>query len=47
MNKDLKFFNIPFEARLASEKELIIEGYGAVKNNIDSYSDVIVDGAFT
>jgi HK97 family phage prohead protease len=47
MNKELKFLNIPFEIKESSEKELIIEGHGAVKNNIDSYKDVIVDGAFT
>lgn len=47
MNKELKFLNIPFEIKADSDKELIIEGHGAVKNNIDSYKDVIVDGAFT
>ena len=47
MNKELKFLNIPFEIKADSDNELIIEGHGAVKNNIDSYKDVIVDGAFT
>jgi len=45
---NLKFLNIPFEIK--SEKdgnELIIKGYGAVKNNIDSSDEVITDGAFT
>lgn len=46
MKRELKFLNIPFEVKADSEKELIIEGHGAVKNNIDSYKDVIIDGAF-
>ncbi len=46
MKKELKFLNIPFEIKEDSEKELIIEGHGAVKNNVDSGGDVIVDGAF-
>lgn len=45
MKRELKFINIPFEIK-ADKDELIIEGHGAVKNNIDSYNDVIVDGAF-
>jgi len=47
MKRELKFLNIPFEVKADSDKELIIEGHGAVKGNIDSYKDVIVDGAFT
>jgi HK97 family phage prohead protease len=46
MKKDLKFLNIPFEIKADSDDELIIEGHGAVKGNIDSYKDVITDGAF-
>jgi len=46
MKKDLKFINIPFEVKADNDNELIIEGHGAVKGNIDSYKDVIVDGAF-
>jgi len=30
----------------AEEKDFIIEGYGAIFGNIDSYKDVIVQGAF-
>lgn len=47
MKRDLKFLNIPFEIKADKGDELIITGYGAVKGNIDSYKDVIVDGAFT
>jgi HK97 family phage prohead protease len=47
MKRELKFLNIPFEIKSDSDNELIIEGHGAVKGNIDSYRDVIVDGAFT
>lgn len=46
MKKELKFLNIPFEIKADSDDELIIEGHGAVKGNIDSYKDVITDGAF-
>ncbi len=46
MKKELKFLNIPFEVKSDSDKELIIEGHGAIKGNIDSYKDVIQDGAF-
>lgn len=46
MKRELKFLNIPFEVKADSDNELIIEGHGAVKGNIDSYKDVIVDGAF-
>jgi HK97 family phage prohead protease len=47
MKKELKFLNIPFEVKSDSDKELIIEGHGAVKNNIDAGGDIILDGAFT
>lgn len=47
MKKELKFLNIPFDIKSDSDNELIIEGHGAIKGNIDSYNDVIVDGAFT
>jgi len=46
MKKELKFLNIPFQVKADSDDELIIEGHGAVKGNIDSYKDVITDGAF-
>jgi HK97 family phage prohead protease len=46
MKRELKFLNIPFEIKADSEDELIITGHGAIKGNIDSYGDVIVDGAF-
>ena len=47
MKKELKFLNIPFEVKADSDKELIIEGHGAVKNNVDAGGDIILDGAFT
>ena len=46
MKRDLKFLNIPFEIKADNDNELIITGHGAIKGNIDSYKDVIVDGAF-
>lgn len=46
MKKELKFLNIPFEIKADSNDELVIKGHGAVKGNIDSYKDVISDGAF-
>jgi HK97 family phage prohead protease len=46
MKRELKFLNIPFEVKADSDDELIIQGHGAVKGNIDSYKDVITDGAF-
>ena len=46
MKKELKFINIPFQVKADSDDELIIEGHGAVKGNVDSYKDVITDGAF-
>lgn len=45
---NLKFLQIPFEVKASKDTdELIIEGYGAVKNNVDSSNEVITDGAFT
>ena len=45
----LKFLNIPFVTKGAKEEngEMIIEGYGAVKNNVDSSNELITDGAMT
>jgi HK97 family phage prohead protease len=51
MKTKLKFLRIPYQIKAKGENEdpneLVIEGYGAVKGNIDSYRDVISDGAFT
>lgn len=35
-----------FEAKMVSEGNGYLTGYAAVKGNVDSYGDVIVDGAF-
>ena len=46
MKRELKFLNIPFQVKADTDDELVIEGHGAVKGNVDSVGDVIVDGAF-
>jgi HK97 family phage prohead protease len=34
------------EVKLAKDGEMVVEGYGAVFNNVDSYGDMIMPGAF-
>ena len=46
MKKDLRFNNFKIKEIKEDGDDLIIEGYGAAFNNIDSYGDVIRKGAF-
>lgn len=46
MKKDLRFNNFQIKAIKEDGDDLMIEGYGAVFNNIDSYGDVIRKGSF-
>ncbi len=47
MKNDVRYLNFKFEVKADSKDEMIIEGHGAIKNEIDSYKEVITDGAFT
>lgn len=48
MKTELKYLHIPFETKAgAKDDEVIIEGYGAVKGNIDSYGDVLAEGSMS
>ena len=46
MKKDLRFNTFKIKEIKEDGDDLIIEGYGAAFNNIDSYGDVIRKGAF-
>lgn len=46
MNKNIRFSDIEIKSIIEDSGEVIIEGYGAVFGNIDSYGDVIRKGAF-
>lgn len=47
MKNDVRYLNFKFEVKADTDKELIIEGHGAIKNKVDNQKDVIMDGAFT
>lgn len=45
--KGIKTLGFKFEVKSIDDKEGVIEGYASVFNNVDSYGDKVVPGAFT